>query len=102
MSWLHVLAVVVAIAAITVAAGVLAVWRDPQRLLLAEFARERIAAGFALRQATIDGCRWCYVERAAPSSQAPTLVLLEAVLLLMVKTRVATFSQPEALMVAWV
>jgi len=76
MSWLHVLAAIVAIAAIAVAAGVLAVWHDPHRLLLAEFARERIAAGFALRQATIDGCRWCYVERAAPSSQAPTLVLL--------------------------
>lgn len=76
MSWLHVLAVVVALAAIAIAAGVLAVWRDPHRLLRAEFARERIAAGFALRQATIDGCRWCYVERAAPSPQAPTLVLL--------------------------
>ena len=76
MSWLQWLAVVVAFAAIAAALVALAVWRDPHRLIRAEFARERVAAGFALRHAAVDGCRWCYVERAATSPQAPTLVLV--------------------------
>ena len=76
MSWMQWLAVVVAFTAVAAALVALAVWRDPHRLIRAEFARERVAAGFALRQAMIDRCRWCYVERAAASPQAPTLVLV--------------------------
>ena len=34
------------------------------RLIRAEYTRQRIACGFALRRADIDGMRWCYVERA--------------------------------------
>ena len=77
MSWGQWLAVMVALAAIILAVGLaLAVWREPYRLIRAEFVRERIAAGFALRQALIDGRRWCYVERAAATPDAPTLVLV--------------------------
>jgi len=65
-----------AFAAIAAALAALAVWRDPHRLIRAEFVRARIAAGFVARQAVIDGCRWRYVERAAASPQAPTLVLV--------------------------
>lgn len=64
------------VAALAAVGAVLAVWRDPHRLIRAEFARERMAAGFALRQVMIDGRRWCYVERAAASAQAPTLVMV--------------------------
>lgn len=76
MSWEQWLAAVVALAALAAVLAALAVWRDPHRLIRAEFVRERIAAGFALRRAMIDGRRWCYVERAATSPEAPTLVLV--------------------------
>ena len=62
-TWLLAAIALAGIAAVLV--PVLAVLRDPHRLMRAEFVRERIAAGFGLRQATIDGRRWCYVERAA-------------------------------------
>jgi len=53
-----------------------AVLHDPHRLIRAEYARERVAAGFALRHALIDGCRWTWVERGAQSPGAPTLVMI--------------------------
>ncbi|WP_262378544.1 alpha/beta fold hydrolase [Luteimonas viscosa] len=54
----------------------IAAWRDPRRLIRAEFVRERLAAGFTARQATIDGIRWCWVERAAATAATPTLLMI--------------------------
>ena len=65
-----------AMAAIVVLSLVFVVWRDPSRLIRAEYARQRIAHGFSLRHADIDGVRWAWVERAADSPDAPTLVML--------------------------
>lgn len=65
-----------AMAAIVVLSVAFVVWRDPARLIRAEYARQRIAHGFAARHAVIDGVRWAWVERAAASPEAPTLVML--------------------------
>ncbi|WP_345293760.1 alpha/beta hydrolase [Luteimonas vadosa] len=51
-------------------------YRDPYRLIRAEFARQRLVRGFVRREAVIDGCRWVHVEGNARDSGAPTLVML--------------------------
>lgn len=72
----HWLAIGALLALSVVAAAILAVWRDPHRLIRAEFARERIAGGFALRRATIAGRHWTWVERAGRTPDAPTVVMV--------------------------
>lgn len=64
------------VALVLVGVAILSVWRDPRRLIRAEFARQRIAAGFRARRATIAGVGWCWVEREAASADAPTLLMV--------------------------
>lgn len=64
------------VAAASLLALAFALWRRPYRLVQAEYARQRLALGFARRQATIDGERWTWVERAADRADAPTLVMV--------------------------
>ena len=56
--------------------GIAAVWRDPYRLVRAEYRRQARVLRFARRHAVIDDTRWAYVERTAVGPAAPTLVLL--------------------------
>lgn len=56
--------------------AILVVRRDPHRLIRAEFLRERLVAGLALREGVIDGRRWCWVDRAAAGADAPTVVMI--------------------------
>ena len=72
----HWLAIGALLALGAAAAAAFAVWRDPARLIRAEYARQRIAASFALRHALIDGRRWAWVERAAQSPDAPVVVMV--------------------------
>lgn len=58
------------------AALAFALWRDPYRLVRAEYARQRIALGFARRTLSVDGHRWVYVEHASAPRDAATLVML--------------------------
>lgn len=69
-------ALAAAVAIVAVAAAIWLVWRDPGRLIRAEYLRERVAAGFALRTAVIAGRRWVWVERPAARQGAPTLVMV--------------------------
>ena len=62
------------VAALGVLAAVLvvvAILRDPVRLIRAEYLRQRLACGVVQRVATIDGLRWCLAERAADTADAP-------------------------------
>ncbi|WP_202845346.1 alpha/beta fold hydrolase [Luteimonas saliphila] len=70
------LAAVAVLGLLAVALVGVATWRDPRRLIRAEFLRERLAAGFAAHEATIEGIRWCWVERAAATDDAATLLLI--------------------------
>lgn len=56
--------------------GIAAVWRDPYRLVRAEYRRQARALRFARREVVVEGTRWAYVERTATDPAAPTLVLL--------------------------
>lgn len=72
-------AAAVAVAAIVVAAIALAaflLWREPYALVRAEFARQRIALGFARRAIEVDGVRWIYAEGGSRDAAAPVLVML--------------------------
>src|SRR3546814_16700835 len=51
-------------------------WRDPYALVRAEFARQRMALGFARRTIDVDGIRWVYAEGGSRDPDAPVLVML--------------------------
>ncbi|WP_407352920.1 alpha/beta fold hydrolase [Luteimonas sp. R10] len=53
-----------------------ALWRDPYRLVRAEYARQRRALGLRRHRRSIDGCTWTWVEGAAAHADAPTVVML--------------------------
>ncbi|TDK22749.1 alpha/beta hydrolase [Luteimonas aestuarii] len=76
MSWLVLLCAIALLVALAFALVVLAIWRDPARLIRAEYARQRIACGFVRRQVAVDGLRWCYAERDSDHAGTPTLVML--------------------------
>ncbi|NZA27173.1 alpha/beta hydrolase [Luteimonas sp. SJ-92] len=57
-------------------ATAIALWRDPWRLVRAEYARQRRALGLRRRRRTIDGLRWTWAERDAARPGAPSLVML--------------------------
>ncbi|HST43708.1 MAG TPA: alpha/beta fold hydrolase, partial [Luteimonas sp.] len=56
--------------------GIAAIWRDPYRLVRAEYRRQARALRFARRQRVVGATHWAYVERTATDPAAPTLVLL--------------------------
>jgi abhydrolase domain-containing protein 6 len=76
MSWPVLLSALALLPALGVALVALAVWRDPARLIRAEYARQRIACGFERRVARVDGVRWCYAVREGADAAAPALVML--------------------------
>lgn len=76
MSWPALLWAIALLAALAFALVALAVWRDPARLIRAEYARQRLACGFVRRQAIVEGLRWCYAERRGTGLDAPLLVML--------------------------
>jgi pimeloyl-ACP methyl ester carboxylesterase len=49
---------------------------DPYRVVRAEFARQRIAAGLSKGTIDVAGHRWVYAYRDAATADAPTIVLL--------------------------
>src|SRR3546814_6181161 len=75
-AWQIVLLVDALVAAAFVVAAALRLWRDPHALVRAEFARERMALGFARRVVEIDGIRWVYAEGGSRDADAPVLVML--------------------------
>jgi pimeloyl-ACP methyl ester carboxylesterase len=76
MTLAHALWLAAGAAALGLAVLGFALWRDPYRLVRAEYARQRLALGFARRTATIHGHRWVYAEHAAAPRGAATLVML--------------------------
>ena len=68
--------VVVAIVVAAAAFAAFALWRDPYVLVRAEFARERMALGFARRVAVVDGIRWVWAEGGSRDRAAPLLVMV--------------------------
>ncbi|MDH5824689.1 alpha/beta hydrolase [Luteimonas sp. RD2P54] len=62
-------------AAGAVAIGI-ALWRDPWRLVRAEYARQRRALGLRRRSRVIDGLRWTWAEGDPAQAGAPTLLML--------------------------
>lgn len=56
----------------------LALWREPMRLVRAEFTRQRLAAGLSRGTVVAAGHRWVYAHGAAAhtSAKAPILVML--------------------------
>src|SRR3546814_5424574 len=77
-AWQIVLIVAALVAAAVVVAAALRLWRDPHALVRAEFARERMALGFARRVVEIDGIRWVYAEGGSRDADAPVLVMLRS------------------------
>jgi abhydrolase domain-containing protein 6 len=75
MSWPLLLATA-SLAALAVALVAIAVWRDPARLIRAEYARQRVACGLARHLVRIDDTRWCYAQRDSDRADAPVLVML--------------------------
>src|SRR3546814_1978779 len=75
-AWQIVLIVAALVAAAFVVAIVVRLWRDPYALVRAEFARERMALGFARRTIDVDGIRWVYAEGGSRDADAPVLVML--------------------------
>src|SRR3546814_2934570 len=74
-AWQIVLIVAALVAAAFVVAIVVRLWRDPYALVRAEFARERMALGFARRTIDVDGIRWVYAEGGSRDADAPVLVM---------------------------
>ena len=57
-------------------AAIVALWRDPMRLVRGEFARQRRAAGLARGTVDAAGHRWVYAHRAAEAPDAPVVVMV--------------------------
>src|SRR5690606_30264711 len=75
-AWQIALIVAALVAAAFVVAVGLRLWRDPYMLVRAEFARERMALGFARRVVEVDGIRWVWAEGGSRDPGAPLLVML--------------------------
>src|SRR5690606_36413284 len=75
-AWQIALIVAALAAAAFVVAIALRLWRDPYALVLAEFARERMALGLARRVVEMHGIRWVYAEGGSRDADAPVLVML--------------------------
>lgn len=75
-AWQIALIVAALVAAAFVVAIGLRLWRDPYMLVRAEFARERMALGFARRVVEVDGIRWVWAEGGSRDPDAPVLVML--------------------------
>jgi abhydrolase domain-containing protein 6 len=67
-----------ALALLLVAAIAMAAWIaiDPYRLIRAEFARQRIAAGLSKASIDVAGHRWVYAYNDDAPANAPTIVML--------------------------
>lgn len=76
MSWPVLLLASATLGALAVALVGIAIWRDPARLIRAEYARQRVACGFVRQVAVIGETRWCYVQRDGDRAGAPVLVML--------------------------
>ena len=74
--WLLALAVACVSGAIAVAVLGVDLWRHPDHVIRAEYARQRRALGFRRRRARIAGQRWSWIERDADRAGAPTVVML--------------------------
>src|SRR3546814_20232864 len=72
-AWQIVLIVAALVAAAFDVAAALSLWRDPHALVRAEFARERMALGFARRVVEIDGIRLVYDQGGSPTPAAPAM-----------------------------
>ncbi|QNN45428.1 alpha/beta hydrolase [Thermomonas brevis] len=57
-------------------AAIVALWRDPMRLVRGEFARQRRAAGLSRGMVEAAGHRWVYAHRAAADPAAPVVVMV--------------------------
>ena len=67
----------VALVAAVLFAGLLAwLWWDPYRVVLADYARQRIAAGLTRNAARIDDHRWVYAYNDEAPAGAPTVVMI--------------------------
>src|SRR3546814_17074242 len=74
-AWQIVLIVAALVAAAFVVAIVVRLWRDPYALVRAEFARERMALGFARRTIDVDGIRRVYAAGGSRDAAASVPVM---------------------------
>src|SRR3546814_13829082 len=75
-AWQIVLLVDALVAAEFVVAAALRLWRDPHALVRAEFARVRMALGFARGVVEVDGIRWVYAEGGSRDAEATAVVVM--------------------------
>ena len=64
------------IAGLILLALAVALWRDPALVIRAEFAKQRMRLGAESHAIVVGDHRWTYVELAASSPDAPTIVML--------------------------
>lgn len=63
-------------AAAVLVSGAVALWRDPYRLIQADFARQRIAAGLSRAVVQVGNHRWVYSYNDDAPAGAPTLLMI--------------------------
>ncbi|NUO76167.1 MAG: alpha/beta hydrolase [Lysobacter sp.] len=76
MRWRRALYAAALVAAASFAAVAVLLWRNPYGLVLADFHRQRIAAGLSRDSLVLDEHRWVYAYNDEAPAGAPTLVLV--------------------------
>ncbi|MGJ7904501.1 alpha/beta fold hydrolase [Lysobacter sp. 1R34A] len=76
MSLARLLKTVALVAAVLLCALLLWLWRDPYRVVLGDYARQRIVAGLSRNAAQIDDHRWVYAYNDEAPADAPTVVMV--------------------------
>ncbi|WP_052756399.1 alpha/beta fold hydrolase [Lysobacter capsici] len=76
MSLRGIIKTVALVAAVLLCAVFAWLWWDPYRVVLADFARQRIAAGLTRNAARIDDHRWVYAYNDDAPASAPTVVMI--------------------------
>lgn len=76
MSLRGIIKTVALVAAVLLCALFVWLWWDPYRVVLADFARQRIAAGLTRNAARIDDHRWVYAYNDDAPANAPTVVMI--------------------------
>ena len=64
------------VAAASFAVVAVLLWRDPYRVVLADYARQRIAAGLSRDSVVVGGDRWVYAYNDEAPAGAPLLVMV--------------------------
>ncbi|MGO1070609.1 alpha/beta fold hydrolase [Lysobacter sp. CA199] len=76
MSLRRIIKTVAAVAAVLLCVLLVWLWLDPYRVVLADYARQRIQAGLTRNAAQIDDHRWVYAYNDDAPANAPTVVMI--------------------------